>query len=104
MASTTRYEVMWPLGPAEFQPPRPTRRISDLRGQTVGFLWNGLFKGDRMFAILKDYLSERFPGVRFVDWDAFGNIHGPDEDEIVAALPERLREHEVDAVVAAVGS
>ena len=39
-----------------------------------------------------------------MDWDAFGNIHGADEREVMARVPDTLRELGVDVVVAAVGS
>jgi hypothetical protein len=34
-----------------------------------------------------------------VSWREFGNTHGRDEREVVAALPERLKALGVDAVI-----
>jgi hypothetical protein len=41
--------------------------------------------------------------VRFVSWREFGNTHGSEEREVVAALPKRLRELGVDAVISGMG-
>jgi hypothetical protein len=37
--------------------------------------------------------------VRFVRYDVFGSTHGGDEQRVIAELPARLRERQVDAVI-----
>ena len=37
------------------------------------------------------------------EYDVFGNTHGPDESTIIEALPRRLRDRGVDAVVSGMG-
>jgi len=44
-------------------------------------------------------LARRFPGVRFVRYDAFGSTHGRDEQRVLAELPAKLKALEVDAVI-----
>ena len=87
-------------------PPEPTRLSliqvlapPQLDGRTVAQLWDFLFRGDEVFALLEEGLRERFPNVRFVSWREFGNTHGTNEREVVQALPARLRERGVDAVI-----
>ncbi len=104
MPSEPAYDVVWPLAPRARRALRPAPRPDGLNGKTIGFLWNGLFKGDRMFELMKEVLAQRAPDARFVDWDAFGNIHGADEREVMARIPDALRDLGVDVVVAAVGS
>ena len=41
--------------------------------------------------------------MQFVSYDEFGNTHGGDEREVVAALPAQLKELEVDAVISGMG-
>jgi hypothetical protein len=98
-----RYEVVWPLGPKE----RPTldfpQRLDDLSGKVIAELWDWMWEGDRVFPALEKELERRYPGVRFVPYTVFGDIHGGDEHAVVEALPDLLREHGVDAVVAGVG-
>ena len=99
------YEVVWPLGKSSSRPAiEPSSPVSNLNGKTVADLWDWTFKGDRMFPIIHDRLRQRFPDVKFVDYHTFGNIHGPHEKEVVAALPQLLRQHGVDAVITGVGA
>src|SRR5262249_37077442 len=85
------YEVVWPLG-------RPTpaslgaQRLTEPAGKTVGFVWDYAFRGDLMWDVIKVELSKRYPDMRFVDWEVFGNTHGHDENEVVAALPGMFRQ------------
>ncbi len=97
------YEVVSPLGPSAAEPVRPSPPIADLRDKTIGELWDYVFKGDQMFRIIRRVLSERYPGVRFVPFETFGNTHGKDEERIVAALPSMLRDLGADAVISGVG-
>ena len=93
------YEAYWPRG-ARQQRTRPLApRLKSLEGKTVAQLWDFLFKGDQVFALLEEGLKKNFPGVRFVSWREFGNTHGRDERQVVAALPERLKAFGVDAVI-----
>ncbi|MBI3968137.1 MAG: hypothetical protein HY329_21075 [Chloroflexi bacterium] len=98
------YEVVWPLGRTAIDYVTPNPPITDLNGKTIGELWDWLFKGDEMYSLIRERLRARYPGVKFVDHSAFGNIHGHDADEVLAALPETLRKHGVDAVISSVGA
>jgi len=98
-----QYEVYWPRGPRQMQPRQFAPRLATLEGKKVAQLWDFLFRGDQVFALLEEGLKARFPGVRFVSWREFGNTHGSDERDFVVALPQRLRELGVDAVISAVG-
>ncbi|MND03774.1 hypothetical protein D3C83_237550 [compost metagenome] len=56
-----------------------------------------------MFGFIEEGLKARFPGVRFVSWREFGNTHGGEEREVVAALPGKFKELGVDAVISGMG-
>jgi hypothetical protein len=101
-----QYDVVWPLGRSRVEEVAANERPLDLSGKTIAFIWDYLFKGPEMFEAVKGRLSTAFPGVRYVDYQVFGNIHGSDAEEKanLSALPTRLREHGVDAVVLAVGA
>ena len=70
----------------------------------MAFLWDYLFRGDELFPILAEQLEARFAGVEIVGYIEFGNLHGADERERVAQLPDDLRSRGVDAVVSGMGS
>ena len=104
--SIPEFEVVWPLGrqtratsaPTNTAPPRP-RAALDLNSATVAFLWTYNRKGDRMYDIMKGVLRGEYPDIQFVDYDTFGNIHGASEREVVAAIPQLLKQHKADVAV-----
>jgi hypothetical protein len=97
------YNVVWPLGPKATVAADLAARPATLEGKVVAELWDYLFKGDKAFPILRQQLQQRFPGIEFIEYPFFGSIHGPDELDVVAGLPEMLRATKADAVIAAVG-
>lgn len=98
------YDVVWPLGKLVSEAVRFAPRVSDLSGQTICELWDWAFRGEEIFPIIRESLLKRYPGVNFIDYTVFGNIHGPQEAEVIAALPNLLRKHACDAVIVGVGS
>ena len=91
--------VVWPRGRKTVEPRPVAPRLDSLEGKTIGQLWDDLFRGDEIFPILEEELARRFPSVRFVRYDTFGSTHGRDEQRVLAELPARLKELEVDAVI-----
>ena len=98
------YDVVWPLAPSAAPAGSLAGRPADLSGKTVGELWDYLFKGEQMFPLIREALAQRYPGIRFVEYERFGSIHGRDEAELARTLPEQLRKHGCDAVISAVGA
>ena len=103
--STPDFEVVWPLGrhahatAAPVAAPARPRAALDLNSATIAFVWTYNRKGDRMYDIMKGTLRGEYPDIQFVDYDTFGNIHGANETEVVAALPELLKQHKADIAV-----
>ena len=101
-----KFDVVWPLArhaqtsaPTAGTTPARARAALDLNSATVAFLWTYNRKGDRMYDIMKGTLRGEYPDIRFVDYDAFGNIHGASEREVVAAIPQLLQQHKADVAV-----
>lgn len=99
-----RYEVVWPLGKSVFEPVHLPSRSADLEGKTVCELWDWAFRGHEIFPMLRGTLSKHFPGIKFVNYDVFGDTHGPDERDAIAKLPDLLRKHKCDAAISGVGA
>ena len=97
------YEALWPRSPRQAKVNPLAPRLDTLAGKTVAQVWDHVFRGDEVFGFLEAGLKARFPGVRFVSWREFGNTHGSEEREVVAALPERFRQLGVDAVISGMG-
>jgi len=66
------------------------KSIPGLNGVTIGEMWDWLYKGDSLFPIVREELRKRYPDIKFVEYPVIGNIHGPDENEIVAGLLQLL--------------
>lgn len=100
------YDVVWPLGPREAGEVAEHDRPAQLAGTRVAYLWDELFRGPEMFEVITEVARERHGDVAFVGWEEFGNFHASaaEERRVLEALPELLRSHRVDLVVAAVGA
>ena len=98
-----QYEALWPRGERNNAVTAMAPRHATLVGKKIALLWDYIFKGDVVMSELADGLKEKFPGVEFVHWDEFGNIHGPDERSIVAGLGAKLKAMKVDAALSGMG-
>lgn len=98
-----QHAVYWPRGARRLRRQPAAPRLDTLNGKTVAQLWDYMFRGDEVFAVLEEAIRKRYPGVRFVSWREFGNTHGSEEHEVLAALPQRFKELGVDAAISAMG-
>jgi len=98
------YAVLWPLGRRASTAIAPAQRHRDLAGKTICELWDLMFRGEEIYPLIRQELNKRYPGIRFVDHSAFGNIHGAKQSELVAALPDMLKRHGCDAVISGIGA
>lgn len=92
------FEAVWPLGKLAAKPVDHCPAIVDLNGKTVCGLWDGVFRGDEIYPILRAELRKQFPGVKIVDYKTMGNTHDTNEREYVTNLPVLLRQHGAHAV------
>ncbi len=104
MSNECRYEVVWPLARSTGATLKMNARLREGKAKRIGFLWDYVFRGDEMFPLLQAGLAEKYPGSSFVPYARFGNIHGHDEREVLAGLPNRLRDEKLDAVVVGVAN
>jgi len=61
-----RIEVVSPAGGESADRKSIAPRLRDLNGKTVAEIWNGVFKGDETFPVIRQALRERYPGIRYV--------------------------------------
>ena len=97
------YEVVWPRGRRVVESARFAKRLDDLEGKTIGFLWDWVFRGEEIFPVIGKELAKRYPGIKFVGHEVFGSTHGGKEAENIAALPDKLKENGCDAVISGMG-
>jgi hypothetical protein len=53
-------------------------RVADLNGKTVAEVWNGVFKGDQTFPVIRRLLTQRFPSIQIIPYTAFPHMPGGD--------------------------
>jgi hypothetical protein len=104
MSNGGQFDVLWPLAKRAVNATGAAPAIPDLSGKVVAELWDLIFRGDEMYAILREHLQQRYPGIHFVDHTHFGNTHGNQDREIVAGLADKLRSLGCDAVISGIGA
>ncbi len=103
MTDSFKYDVVWPRGKRIDVGGKLAKRHKSLEGKVVAELWDWIFKGDVLFDVFEQELAKKYPGIKFVSWREFGEIHGANEAEVLKALPEKLKQFNVDAVICGVG-
>lgn len=73
-----RYEVVSPAGGEAIAQKGIAPRLADLNGKTVGEIWNGVFKGEQTFPVLREQLKARFPGINIIPYTEFPHLYGGD--------------------------
>lgn len=101
--NSSEYAVVWPRSAKAVEIKPLAKRLDTMDGKTVAFLWDDLFRGDEIWPILKQELSTRYGGLKFIDHDAFGSTHGDEEHRVLAELPGKIKSMKVDAVVSGMG-
>jgi hypothetical protein len=98
------FEVVIPFGRQRQPALQAADGLAELSHKRVGFVWDQLFSGDLIFDAIAAELGHTFDGMEFVGYDQFGDIHGADEKHVLEALPSRLQQHRVDALVVGIGA
>ena len=71
MSEDKKYEVLWPRGRKATEVIPLAERPNTLEGKTICEIWDGLFRGNEYFPILREGLSKRYPGANIVPWTEF---------------------------------
>lgn len=103
-----KLEVVSPAGISAVKISGAARRIDDLNGKTVCEVWNGVFKGDVTFPILRKLLKEKYPGVKVVPYTEFYHLPGSDvpeqQRELARQIVAMAREKGCDALISGNGA
>ena len=65
------YEVLWPLGRSMVEEIDAKPRIADLSKATIAHLSHYGFRHGEMIPVIEEVLTERYPGIRFIDPETF---------------------------------
>ena len=95
----SNYEVVHPLGRPVRRTKTRTARRETLDGATIGELSNHKFDTEFTFEVIERELRKRFPTVKFVSHERFGDTYGAHETEVIRGLPGKLAYYECDFVI-----
>jgi hypothetical protein len=101
-------EVVSPAGGEAIAQRSIAPRLQDLNGKTVGEIWNGVFKGDQTFPVIRRLLKQRYPAVNIVPYTEFPHIYGGDnpaqQKKLAKQLAALAKEKGCDAVISGNGA
>jgi len=103
-----KHEVVSPLGLEAVKRAGSARRLDRLEGKTIGEFWNGVFKGDLSFPVIRRLLQQRFPGLKIIPFTEFphaaGSDHPSKQRELARRMAELAKEKGCDAVISGNGA
>lgn len=103
-----KLEVVSPVGLDAVTLSGAARRIDDLNGKTVCEVWNGVFKGDIAFPIIRKLLKVKYPGLKVIPYTEFphapGNDNPAEQRERARQTAVIAKERAADALISAVGA
>lgn len=79
-------------------------RLPTLNGKTIGFVWNGTFRGDITFPVIEELLKEQFPQVKVVPYTEFPiptsySMQASKKAEMLEAVRAAMLVNKCDAII-----
>ncbi len=103
-----KIEAVSPVGRAIGRQDSTAPRLDNLDGKTIGEAWNGVFKGDYTFPIIRTLLRERFPSIKIIPYTEFPYFHGADDPakqkELAKQIAAIAKEKHCDAIISGNGA
>ena len=100
--------VVSPVGVQVMDQKAAAPRLKDLNGKTVGEIWNGVFKGDETFPVIREMLKQRFPGINVIPYTEFPFFPGDDrptsQREVAREIAALAKAKGCDAVISGNGA
>ena len=100
--------VVSPVGLPEALTSAASRRLSDLHGKSIAEIWNGDFKGDVIFPLIRAKLLQQYPSLRIVPFTEFPHTHVSDDParqrERAGFIASRVKAMGCDAVISGIGA
>ena len=83
-------------------------RLESLHGKTIGEVWNGVFKGDQTFPIIRNLLLKNYPSIKIIPFSEFPHNSGSDNPSHQRELAQRIaamaKEKGCDAIISGNGA
>ena len=99
-----KFSVLSPMGQHVGKGKSIVPRLPDLKGKTVCEVWNGMFRGDVMFPVIRQLLEKHYPDMKIIPYNEFPILHpAGNTDQLCESLKETILEKACDAVISGVG-
>ena len=104
----SKIEVVSPVGLEVVKCSGGAPRLGSLDGKTIGEVWNGVFKGDFTFPIIRKLLQQKYPRLRILSYTEFPHTPGSDnpgqQRERARQIAAMAKEKGCDAVISGNGA
>ena len=101
-------KVVSPVGLEIVKRSASAQRLGNLDGKTIGEVWNGVFRGDFTFPIIRKLLQQKYPGLRIIPYTEFPHTPGSDnptrQRERARRIAAMAKEKVCDAVISGNGA
>lgn len=101
-------KVVSPVGLEIVKRSGSASRVENLDGKTIGEVWNGVFKGDFTFPIIRKLLQQKYPSLRIIPYTEFPHSPGSDnptqQRERARRIAAMAKEKGCDAVISGNGA
>ena len=103
-----KLQVVSPVGFDVVKPGGSAPRIDNLDGKTVGEVWNGVFKGDFTFPLIRKLLQAKYPRLKVIPYTEFPHVPGSDnptrQRELARQIAVAAKEQGCDAIISGNGA
>ena len=103
-----KLEVLSPVGEETIKHKAVAPPLAKIEGMTIGEVWNGVYKGNETFPILREFLKERFPGIKIIPYTEFPANYGgetrKEQQEAARRIAELAKEKGCDAIITGNGA
>ena len=103
-----KQHVVSPAGVEAVKQSGAAPRLGTLEGKTIAEIWNGVFKGDVTFPVIRALLKKKYPGLRIIPYTEFPHAPGSDnparQREIAREIAALVKEKGCDAVISGNGA
>lgn len=103
-----KFEVLSPAGDETITRKTVAPGIDTLDGKTIGEVWNGVYKGNETFPVLRALLKQRYPGVKIIPYTEFPANYGgetrSEQSEAAGKIAALAKELGCDAVITGNGA
>jgi len=104
----SKIEVVSPVGLDVVKRSGSAARLNTLEGKTVGEVWNGVFKGDFTFPVIRKLLQQQYPGIKIIPYTEFPHTTGSDnpaqQRELAGRIAAMAKEKGCDAIISGNGA